>query len=376
MKKRHKFFWVVLRPLAALFVKIRLGYKYKVAKDLPEQYLVISNHATDYDPILVGVSFPRQMYYIASEHIARWKVAYFFLKNILAPIIRYKGAPATVAIMEAMRLMKKGANVCMFAEGVRTWDGTTCKIAPSTAKLIKSMKCGLVTYKITGGYFTSPMWSGASVRKGELYGAPVNVYTKEQLAEMSVDEIYETILRDLSEDAYERQLANPVPYKGKNLAKGLENLMFICPSCGKKDTFVSDGNQVRCKECSAAYVYDEYGMLQGAPYTTLKEFSDWQKEEIRKDIAKGVSYTAGFGTLKTVKNHEETPIAEGEVVFSTEEIICGEFKVSVSEITDLAMHGQRAIVFSVNKEYYELIPAEGYNSLKFFLYYEILKENK
>jgi len=275
MKKRHKVYWTILRPFATIFVKIKLGYKHKVAKELPEQYLVLSNHATDYDPILVGASFPRQMYYIASEHIARWKVAYFFLKHLFAPIIRYKGAPATVAIMEAMRIMKKGGNVCMFAEGVRTWDGCTCDIAPATAKLVKSMKCGLVTYKITGGYFTSPMWSGASVRKGKIYGAPVNVYTKEQLAELSVDEIYQLMVNDLSEDAYERQLADPVAYKGKNLAKGLENLMFICPSCGKKDTFVSEGNQIRCKECEATYTYDEYGMLQDASYKTLKEVMAW-----------------------------------------------------------------------------------------------------
>ena len=376
MKKRHKVYWTILRPFATIFVKIKLGYKHKVAKELPEQYLVLSNHATDYDPILVGASFPRQMYYIASEHIARWKVAYFFLKHLFAPIIRYKGAPATVAIMEAMRIMKKGGNVCMFAEGVRTWDGCTCDIAPATAKLVKSMKCGLVTYKITGGYFTSPMWSGASVRKGKIYGAPVNVYTKEQLAELSVDEIYQLMVNDLSEDAYERQLADPIAYKGKNLAKGLENLMFICPSCGKKDTFVSEGNQIRCKECEATYTYDEYGMLQDAPYKTLKEVMAWQKEEIRKDIENGVAYNADGGTVKAVKNHEETLLSEGKIRISKEELACGDFKVAMKDITDLAMHGQKAIVFSVNKDYYEMIPAEGFNSLKFFLYYEELKNSK
>ncbi len=117
-------------------------------------------------------------------------------------------------------------------------------------------------------------------------------------------------------------------------------------------------------------------MLQGAPYKTLKAFSDWQKQEIRKDIENGVVYTSGFGTVKTVKNHEETPVSEGEIHISAEEIVCGELKVQMSDITDLAMHGQRAIVFSVNKDYYELIPEEGNNSLKFFLYYELLKEVK
>ena len=373
MKKRHQVYWKVLRPIAALFVKIKMRYTYDKAKDLPEQYMVLSNHVTDFDPILVGASFNRQMYFIASEHIARSKVAYFFLKRLFAPIIRYKGAPATVAIMEAMRMMKKGANVCMFAEGVRSWDGQTCAIAPSTAKLIKSMKCGLVTYKITGGYFTSPMWSGTSVRRGKIHGAVTNIYTKEQLAEMSVDEIYQVMTKDLFEDAYERQLAQPIAYKGRDRAKGLENLMFICPACAKKDSIESDGNQVHCKACDVRYTYDEYGMLVDAPFKTLKEFADWEREEIRKDIDNQVAYTVEHGTIKSIKNHIETPVAEGKISMSAEEISCGDFCVPIKEVTDLAMHGQKAIVFSVNKDYYEMIPAEGSNSLKFFWYFEQLK---
>jgi len=54
--------------------------------------------------------------------------------------------------------------------------------------------------------------------------------------------------------------------KFKNCLNHELHLMFICPSCGKKDTFVSEGNQIRCKECEATYTYDEDGMLQDASY--------------------------------------------------------------------------------------------------------------
>jgi DNA-directed RNA polymerase specialized sigma subunit len=77
----------------------------------------------------------------------------------------------------------------MFAEGTRTWDGVTCPILPSTAKMVKSAGCGLVTYKLIGGYFTSPRWGGASIRRGMLHGAPVKVYTPETLQTMSNEEL-------------------------------------------------------------------------------------------------------------------------------------------------------------------------------------------
>ncbi|MBQ7916750.1 MAG: 1-acyl-sn-glycerol-3-phosphate acyltransferase [Firmicutes bacterium] len=370
MRKKDLFFYKLLRPLVSVFLKIAFGYKCKQAKNLPENYIVLSNHATDFDPLLVGAAFPRQMYFVASEHIARWPNAYKFIKFAFEPIMRYKGASAASTVLEMIRHVKKGANVCMFAEGVRTWDGVTCPILPSTAKVIKTAKCGLVTFKLTGGYFASPMWSGASIRKGYLHGEVANVYTKEQLKEMSVEEIYTAITTDLYEDAYERQLANPKKYKGKNLAEHLERLMFICPKCGKRDTFHSEGNTVSCTSCGLTMHYDEYGMLDGAEFKTLKAFSDWQKEQVKAHIAAGEAYTATSGILNLVENHEETRICEGEVSMTAQMLKCGNTQIPVADITDLAMHGQQALVFSVGKTYYELRIAPGSNALKFFLFYK------
>lgn len=373
MSKKHIIIYTLLRPLFAVFLYIKFGYKFKVAKKLPEKYIVLSNHNTDFDPLFVAMSFPRQMYFVASEHIARWKNAYKFIKFALSPITRYKGAPANAAVIEVIRRIRKGANVCIFAEGVRSWDGVTCPILPSTAKLIKSAGCGLVTYKITGGYFASPMWSGASSRRGSVYGSPVSVYTKEQIDGMSVDEIYSVITSDLYEDAYARQAESPKRYKGKRLAEKLENLMFVCPSCGKIDTLASSGDTVFCSSCSHRFKYDEYGMLCGTRFKNLKEFSDWQKEETEKFVLKGEVLTAPLAKLQTVKNHTETPITEGTLSISPEMITCGNTEIRLRDISDMAMHGQKAIVFTVGKTYYELLVKDGVNALKFLIYYEFAK---
>jgi hypothetical protein len=36
----------------------------------------------------------------------------------------------------------------------------------------------------------------------------------------------------------------------------------------------------------------------------------------------------------------------------------------------MAMHGKRALVFSVGDAYYELIPSDGVSALKFWLYHQ------
>lgn len=374
MKKRHSLFYALLRPLAILFVKFRFGYTWETARDLPENYLVLSNHTTDYDMIFVAASFPRMMYFVGSEHIARLKGLYAFLKFACAPIMRPKGASAAHTVKEMLRVARAGGNVCLFAEGVRSWDGAPSPIAPSTAKVVRRMGCGLVTYRIRGGYFASPMWAGAGVRKGPVHGAPVCVYTKAQIAAMSDQELYAAICADLGEDAYERQSAAPAEYRCKAPAEGLENLLYLCPQCGAPDSMTSAGDTVTCSQCSLRLRYDRRGALTGTRFATLKDFHAWQKAQTARHARDGSAYTALHGTLSTVSGHVETPLAQGPVSMTAQTLRCGGTEFPMEEIHALAMHGQHAIVFTAGKTYYELIISPGSNTLKFFIYYNCVSQ--
>ena len=272
--------------------------------------------------------------------------------------------------MEALRKIKAGANVCIFAEGVRTWDGVTCPILPSTGKLVKSARCGLVTYKINGGYFVSPGWSQSNLRRGPIHGAPVHIYTAEEIASMSVEEINAHINEDLYEDAYASQMASPQKYKGKDLAKYIENLLFICPECGQQNTITSDGNIIKCTSCNSAFVYNEYGMIENCKFETVRDLSNWQKEEVRKDAKNHEIYRAEYAELIQIVKHQETLIAKGELGLSSETLTCGENEIPLEKISDMAIHGRHALVFSVGKEYYELLPKAPKHALKFLLLFE------
>ncbi len=375
MNRKHRIYWKIVRPIGILFTKIKFGYTYEVAKDLPDNYIVLSNHVTDFDPIFLAASFPRQMYYIASEHITRWKRFYPILKHLFEPIIRQKGTVAAAAVIQALRKVKEGNNVCIFAEGVRTWDGITCPILPSTGKVVKKAGCGLVTYKLTGGYFVSPNWSRTvHARRGYIHGAPVGVYTAEQIAAMTVDEVNEIINRDLYEDAYARQLADPKPYRGKDLALGLENLLFVCPQCGEMDTFRSQGDTVTCQSCGHEMRYDEYGMLTGGEYNTVRDLTAWQRQQVDGDVAAGKAYTAGEGTLSSIKKQQETLLAQGPIIMTPESLRCGETEILLKDMVDMAITGRHAIVFMARKVYYEMVPAAGFNAIKFLYYYQSVEK--
>ena len=373
MPKRHIIFYQILRPFIMVFLFIKFGYRFKKARQLPETYLVLANHTTDFDFLMVASSFPNQMYFVGSEHIARWKRLYSIVTYCFGLVTRSKGTAASSTVLEMLRLLRGGHNVCLFAEGSRCWDGVTGPILPSTGKVLKKARCGLVTYRIEGGYFASPRWSGRT-RRGRVYGAPVNTYTAEQLSAMTADEINAAINRDLYEDAYARQLESPTPYKSKGLAEGMENLLFVCPKCGRLDTICSHNDTVSCSACGMTFRYDQYGMLDGIPLQTVKDLSAWQKEQVAEAASAGRAYTAPAATLRRVENHQETLLSQGPVSMDGSTLKCGNVEIAMDSITNFDIHGKRGLVFSTSDGYYELKPDAPANALKFFLLHNAYKE--
>ncbi len=356
-----------------LFLYIKFGYTFTVAKNLPNNYIVLSNHNTDFDPLFVGVSFKDSIRFVASEHISRWKNAFKFINHIFAPIMRPKGTNAASTVKEMLRALRFGDNVCMFAEGARSWNGITAPILPSTGKVIKSSKCALVTYKITGGYFVSPMWSVGGTRRGKIHGSVVNIYTAQQIADMTVDEINEIINQDLYEDAYQTQALKNNKYKGKHLAEKMESLVYCCPKCMSIDSLTSSKNIVTCAKCATTFSFDEYGKVNGIDQKNIKELFVFLRDKVLSDAKENANYSSHYAKMITVKNHKETVVSSGELSISSEYLKCGDIKLALVDISDMAMHGRHALVLSTKDTYYEVLVADDTSALKFYMLYQAYK---
>ncbi len=373
MLKRHKVLWSMLRPLVIVFLYIKFGYTFKTAKNLPSNFILLSNHNTDFDPLFVGVSFKENIRFVASEHISRWKHAFKFVDFIFAPILRPKGTNAASTVKEMLKTTRAGYNIGLFAEGARSWNGITAPILPSTGKVIKGSKAALVTYKISGGYFVSPMWSQGGTRKGKIHGEIVNIYTKEQIAEMSVDEINEIIKCDLHEDAYETQKQLKSKYKGKQIAVEMESMLYCCPECHSIDSLFSTEDTVICRKCHNTFRYNEYGEISGLEQKNVKELFYWLKEVAEADAKNNVTYESSEAKLITVKNHIETQLFSGKISMNKESIICGDTVIALEDIEDFAMHGRYSLVFSTNDTYYEITVNDGSCALKFYMLFQAHK---
>jgi 1-acyl-sn-glycerol-3-phosphate acyltransferase len=120
----------VLLVLFSLLFHIRVVHR----KRLPARggALIVSNHQSYLDPILVAMGTQRPLHPMARETLFRFRPFAMLIRSAYAFPVRRTSADLG-AIREAMRRLKDGAAVLMFPEGPRTRDGS---IAPLQAGLI------------------------------------------------------------------------------------------------------------------------------------------------------------------------------------------------------------------------------------------------
>lgn len=357
---RHVKVWTILRPIVEFVVWILFNCKTK--KYSPEgPCLVLANHVTDYDPLIVGASFRRQMYFVTSEHLMRQGFISRVLDWLFSPITRQKGGSAAGTVKAILRHLKAGCNVCFFPEGNRTWDGVTRAFPESTGKLARSGGCTLITYRIRGGYFSSPRWSGSRLRRGRLRGEVVGSYSPEQLRAMSPAQINELIARDLYVDAYADQQAEPVKFKGSRRAENLETLLFICPKCGEMHKMQSRGSRFFCTACGMESEYGEDGFFRGGelPFDSVRDWNAWQEEriaELCQSAGDEPIFTDSDMELNSVTSAKgKEPLGKGELRLYADRLeLPGGLTLKKEEISGMSMLGAGVLHIGSGEQHYEL----------------------
>jgi 1-acyl-sn-glycerol-3-phosphate acyltransferase len=364
----------VLSPL----IKWLFCYKAQPAPDIIGPYIVIANHTTDLDALLVSISFPKHMYFVASEHLFRSRVLGGFLKYFLDPIPKQKGGADVSTAMQVIRRLIKGINIGLFAEGSKSFHGKPCPVVAATGSLVKASKASLVTYRLEGGYFTSPRWAH-TFRRGRMRGYPVRVYSPGELAQMTPEEVNESITKDIGEDAYLRQAEDPVAYHGRRLAQGLENALYMCPNCLKIGTLHGEGSLFSCS-CGLKAELDEMGYLSGGPFHTVDEWGLWQKEKLREFFQNGdaeLYRDADQEIIRILPSHQTLPVRQGTLSVSRAGLSCGDFVLQWSHVLGVEVFGKNSVVFSDDQgNHYQLRSGLERSGLKYLDTYRIMAQEK
>ena len=356
----HRFIFWVLRYTAGPVVKLLMGYRCKRYKGPGVPSLIVSNHNSDLDPAFIGMGFSRHIYFLTSEHALRNGFSSKLIKFVFSPVHIDKTKADIASIKEMIRRIKAGANVCLFAEGDRSFTGTTAPLTLSTAKLVKACGADLITFRLEGGYFTTPRWSRRS-RKGKMTGGVVNKYSAGEIKGMTHEQLLGVIERDIYVDAYEGQKAEPVRYRGKNLAENIETTLYLCPGCDRIGTIRSEGDRFFC-DCGLHATYTETGFLEGEslPFSTVTDWGVWQRQKLEEIIQ-----NAGDGAICANEAQRlylvdaatsKTLVGEGRLQIDREAIRFAGMVFPLVQVTRVAVVGQMTLLFALKSgETYEVL---------------------
>jgi len=373
----HRIIFSVFRFLLSWIIKLKFNYSCE-RFDSDEPFLLIPNHNSDWDPLFVGIASKKHMYFVASEHVYRMGFVSVLLRWLVNPIARMKGGTDAQAAVSVIRTMRKGANVCLFAEGNRSFNGLTCPIFSATGKLVKSTGCKMITYKIKGGYLTTPRW-GDSMRRGKMTGEVVNEYSAEHLKQLTPDQINDILRNDLYEDAFEEQENNPVAYKGKNLAHYLQTALYICPNCSGFDTIKSKGDEFWCEECGMKGAYTEFGYFEGegVPFKTVRDWDAWQSEQLGAVVDSmtdsGISDSdAVIKQLST--SHKSEILGKGTLSLYRDRLECAGVVLPLDKSVDMALVGKSRLMMSAGGNNYEITLPKDKCIRKYFGIYSAMQK--
>ncbi len=271
---------------------VKVRYVRKVDK-IETPSIVLSTHGSFIDFAYAGS--------LTRETAPNFIVArLYFYKNIVGSFIREFGCfPKSMfagdieSAKNCLSVIKNGGVLAMMPEARLSTAGKFEDIQPGTYDFIKKMGVTVYSVNIGGNYLASPKW-GDGLRRGSLVEAELDIlFTKEEINEMSAEEIKERCEKRLYYDDLSWLDQHPeVRYKKKTLAEGLENILVKCPKCKELYTIKTKGHGVFCDRCGKlATLNDRYSFDTDAPFSDFRKWYDWQFEEIKRDILNDPDYT-------------------------------------------------------------------------------------
>ena len=328
------------------FCRLRYGFTAERCNLPNGPYLIVSNHQSTMDQFFLSLSFRFPIYFIASDDLFNLKVSPL-IEYLVAPIPKSKSFTDIAAMMNVFRVIKEGGAVGVCPEGNRTISGGQWEMSDAIAKLAKGLKVPLVIHNVCGGYGTDPRW-GHSVRKGRMRGFVRRVVSLEELAALSVEEVFSLIKTELTVD----DTVSGIAFRSRKRAEYIERALYLCPVCGGVSTIVSKKYRFHCRNCGASSTYTPFLKIDPPVqrYDRIYEWFEWERKEIVDRVLSGECVSDGDILFReSIKFQKKKKLAGGRVTIDREKLTVsdknGKTEYLLSEITAMTMVGKKKFNF-------------------------------
>jgi 1-acyl-sn-glycerol-3-phosphate acyltransferase len=151
------FMWKCVQVLSRIVCAVMFDLKVYGARHVPAQggVLLVSNHQSYLDPVLLAVKLGRPMSYLAKSELFRNPLFAWLIRSLNAfPLRQGKGDKA--AIEQTIRRLRQGHLLAVFPEGTRTPDGNLQPIQRGAALVVRRANVPIVPCVLDGSFQAWP----------------------------------------------------------------------------------------------------------------------------------------------------------------------------------------------------------------------------
>lgn len=154
---RRDWTWRILQTLAAILVRVLFDLKVRGKHNLPKTggVLVVSNHQSYIDPVLLAVLMRRPFAYLAEAYLFKIKPFAWLITRLNAFPVK-RGAGDVGAMKQTIKLLQDGWVLNLYPEGHRTADGKMLPVQAGVALVVRRAKVPVVPAIIYGAYEAWP----------------------------------------------------------------------------------------------------------------------------------------------------------------------------------------------------------------------------
>jgi 1-acyl-sn-glycerol-3-phosphate acyltransferase len=151
----HEFLYLPYHLALTLGFSLRMQGQRNMPQSGPA--LLIANHQSFLDPLVVGLCAHRPLVYLARKTLFRNPYFAYIIRSMNAVPIDQEGI-GLEGIRTILKQLQLGKSVLIFPEGARTEDGDMHPLKPGIHLVIKRAQVPIIPVGIAGAYDAWPIW--------------------------------------------------------------------------------------------------------------------------------------------------------------------------------------------------------------------------
>ena len=183
MKGMYRFGYFIMRIWKPL-----TGFKVKNWENIPKEgpVIVVSNHLSLSDPIVIAAWFPYQIHFIAKADFAKRRFVRWLFTKLGAFFVQRDEADLA-AIKKSLTYLKQNKSLGIFAEGRRSFSGELGEMKQGSVFLALKAKVPIVPVAVINPYHLWRFWHrDVELRVGEPFRVEGDLPTAELLEKYTI----------------------------------------------------------------------------------------------------------------------------------------------------------------------------------------------